>query len=159
MGHIRRFQPEEDAILMSTKLESNMEILAVAKRLDRNPRSIENRIKKTYDSETCLSCLQTEILLAGIHHHCNSCLDFLENNPPHCSRSCSQSPRLHQTEGIQHGAVVDDSKISSSDIEFTLRSDEANLKDFKLVSRSASISIRGQSNWKFNTHWRSRVEK
>ena len=44
MGHIRRFQPEEDTILMSTKLESNMEIAVVAKQLDRNPRSIETRI-------------------------------------------------------------------------------------------------------------------
>ena len=46
IGHIRLFQPDEDALLMSTKVKSRMELLVLAKQLDRTPKSIEARIKK-----------------------------------------------------------------------------------------------------------------
>ena len=46
MFHIRLFLPDEDALLMSTEVKSNMDILDLAKQLNRTPITIKNRIKK-----------------------------------------------------------------------------------------------------------------
>ena len=44
--HVRSFLPEEDAILMSTKITDNAELRNLAKSLNRDFRSVQTRIKK-----------------------------------------------------------------------------------------------------------------
>ena len=46
MGHFRLFKPEEDAILMSAKVKSSVDVMDLARQLKRNPQTIKNRIKK-----------------------------------------------------------------------------------------------------------------